>query len=556
MHATAIELELERLISKLRYAETAQRGYLLTHDSAFLKPFDNNIIRIKASVAEVKEMLADDPIQLKKLAELEELINLRYTLLIQNIIDPSKFIGLPDSVRRKIEYGNQLTEKARVTMREMLDYQNKQIDALRYEHNKYVIQTPILFGSIVFFTIVIFTYLFVRQFINGKRLKRANSELLVINESFVKGENLAKMGNWRYTFSTGKTNYSANFHALIGLKSEDKINDFKYYLSFVSKEDKALVINAFRDAYKNYKPFTISYKVILKDSKVKYIKSTGEIITDNNNEKHLIGISLDITDLVYYNKQLELKNRKLEVYNADLASFNYVASHDLQAPLRKIQMFISRLYDIEAQNLTATGREFLDRIHASASQMQRLINDLLMFSRTNAGNKRFEKTDLNVILKNVKDELSEIIAEKGAVVSNDLLPVINVIEYQIQQLFINLLSNSLKFVKNDTLPQISITCTTISHKKLSKFITLDEDFHFDKYFVLTFKDNGIGFEKTYATKVFQLLFRLHEKSVYPGTGIGLAICKKIVENHHGYITAESNPGEGAWFTIYLPQNLK
>ncbi len=418
-----------------------------------------------------------------------------------------------------------------------------------------VIENPFFHGSAVVFILSVFSWLLIWQYVNSKKLIRINNELLVTNQSFERAEKIAGMGNWRYTFRTGETSFSDNFYSLINLQPGSKPVDLQFWLSIVSPEDKQVVIRAFKEALQDHRPFVISYKLVLNNNTVKYFKSIGEIITDNNGEKHLIGINLDVTDIVNYNKQLEIKNRKLELYNADLASFNYVASHDLQAPLRKIQMFISRIYEMEASVLSERGREFLNRIHASASQMQTLINDLLMFSRTNASNKRYEKTDLNIILNNAMDELSEVIKEKKAVIKSETLPVVDVIEYQIQQLFINLLSNSLKFSKKDIDVTIKVTCSVITRKKLGKLVVLDEEYPHDKYYAISIVDNGIGFDKEYSQKVFQLLFRLHDKAQYPGTGIGLAICKKIVDNHMGYIWVDSTPGDGAQFVVFLPKNL-
>lgn len=414
-----------------------------------------------------------------------------------------------------------------------------------------IISTPIIYYTIVVLTLILFTFLFFKLNRERKKLIRMNDELIITNQSFAHAEELAGLGNWRHNFQDKKSTFSDNFYALLGFAPREKELNLHIFIEMVHPSDRQDVINVFRSAYRHYKPFTLSYRIHTKEKKLKFIKSIGRIIIDNNNQRYLIGINMDITELVNSNKQLEMKNRKLELFNADLASFNYVASHDLQAPLRKIQMFISRLNEVELQNISSQGKDYFKRIHAAAAHMQILINDLLMFSRTNADNKRFELTNLNEILNIAREELTLQIEETNADILSDDLPVLYAIPYQLQQLFINLLSNSLKFTREGTKPVIIISCELVG----KEFVTPEEEYISESFYKITFADNGIGFEKQYAEKIFNLLFRLHDKKYYPGSGIGLAICKKIVENHFGIIKAWSEPNKGSKFFIYLPTKL-
>lgn len=186
----------------------------------------------------------------------------------------------------------------------------------------------------------------------------------------------------------------------------------------------------------------------------------------------------------------------------------------------------------------------------SAGRMRTLINDLLQFSRTTKTEQIFEKTNLNNVLESVKEALSQQINEKSAKIESETLPVLKVIPFQMHQLFSNLISNSLKYSRENIPPEISITVKKVwseNDDRLPKNIGKD-------FYQIDFKDNGIGFEQDYAEKIFLLFNRLHGKTEYAGTGIGLAICKKIVENHQGFIFAEGKPGIGANFTIFLPIN--
>jgi light-regulated signal transduction histidine kinase (bacteriophytochrome) len=232
-----------------------------------------------------------------------------------------------------------------------------------------------------------------------------------------------------------------------------------------------------------------------------------------------------------------------------LESFNRVASHDLQEPLRKIQTFISRISENDKANLSEKGKEYVSKIESSASKMRILIDDLLLFSRTNKAEKIFEKTDLNLLLANASQELAQDIEEKNAIIQSSQLPVLNVIAFQMQQLFVNLIGNALKYNKPGVAPEIKIECEKLSTKDLPVFITDKRK----EYYKISVSDNGIGFEQEYAEKIFILFNRLHQKSDYAGTGIGLSICKKIAENHNGYIIAEGEPGVGATFSVFLPK---
>ncbi len=177
-----------------------------------------------------------------------------------------------------------------------------------------------------------------------------------------------------------------------------------------------------------------------------------------------------------------------------------------------------------------------------------LIHDLLEFSRTNTSDKHFEQTDLNQVLTKVTEDLSELIAEKGAEVNWSALPQLPLISFQIEQLFGNLISNSIKFAKPGEKPVVNITCEKVNWNEVPA-TALDVA---PSYYHITVADNGIGFKPEYSERIFMLFQRLHGRDAYDGTGIGLAICKKIMDNHHGFIAATSEPGEGATFHIYLP----
>jgi PAS domain S-box-containing protein len=251
-------------------------------------------------------------------------------------------------------------------------------------------------------------------------------------------------------------------------------------------------------------------------------------------------VTRDLSERKVAEDTLRRKNRELERINQELSSFAYIASHDLQEPLRKIQTFLSRINDLEKDNLSERSRDYFKRIENAGERMQQLIEDLLAYSRVRPDESKMEKVDLNIVLKDVTKTLSQLIEEKHAMVEAHSLPIVSGIQFQLQQLFTNLVSNAVKFSKPDVPPRVEV-------KLLERTKNSGKEFYH-----LIVKDNGIGFEEEYSQKIFELFQRLHGRSEYSGTGIGLAIVKKIVENHNGSIYATSKPGEGSVFHILLP----
>lgn len=256
-------------------------------------------------------------------------------------------------------------------------------------------------------------------------------------------------------------------------------------------------------------------------------------------------IGHDITSIMRANEKLQQVNVELERSNRELEQFAYVASHDLQEPLRKIQTFS----ELSEKNIQYPDilRRYLQKINSSASRMSELIRAVLNYSRLSIAETELEEVNLNNILANIKTDLELLIEEKKAVIDGKELPVIRANPLQVHQLFLNLISNSLKF--SDRSPQINISAKIVAGGEVKKSMMPRLLSH---YLELTFMDNGIGFEQQYAEQIFGIFQRLHSQSEYAGTGIGLSLCKKIMENHRGLIAVESTPGEGTCFYIYFP----
>jgi len=265
-------------------------------------------------------------------------------------------------------------------------------------------------------------------------------------------------------------------------------------------------------------------------------------------EERTADLNLVNIELAFQNEEKEKRAAELIIANKELLAFTYISSHDLQEPLRKILTFASIILENENKNLSENGKYNFQRMQLATRRMQQLIDDLLAFSRIKTTDHKFEKTDLSIIIEEVKTELSDTILEKHAIIETPELCAAHIITFQFRQLLYNLISNALKFSQPDIPSHIIINSRIVNGSKLNNWKLSPEK----SYCHITIKDNGIGFEPHFSERIFEVFQKLHGKDVYAGTGIGLAIVKKIVENHNGIIIATSELNKGATFDIYIP----
>ena len=364
-------------------------------------------------------------------------------------------------------------------------------------------------------------------------LKKAMAEL---SESEERNRIAIESSNDGFTFSKNSLFLHVNnrFLEIFGYASHDEVIG-KHIGLIIHRDDMDLVTGIYKNRMEGRPtPSRYEFKGIKKNGETVHIE-ISESITNYHGARVTLAFMRDITDRIKAERILSKTLKELARSNKELEQFAYIASHDLQEPLRKIIAFGDRLMAEKGNLLDSRGFDYLNRIVNSTKRMQNLISDLLTYSKVTSNTKPFETLSMDAVLNEVLEELEEVIKKTDACVTHDRLPEITGDYFQIKQLFQNLISNSLKFFESQKKPELIISHTVS-----------------DGHHVITFADKGIGFDEKYLSKIFTPFQRLHVSSAYEGSGIGLTICRKVVKCHGGDITAKSEPGKGAEFIVKLP----
>ncbi|GAB3691728.1 hypothetical protein GCM10027592_09980 [Spirosoma flavus] len=374
-------------------------------------------------------------------------------------------------------------------------------------------------------------------------LKTADQTYRVFIESMHEGAvTLNQQGQILYCNSTFATMVDQSLSTVIG-------SDLLTYLAPVSRPDcEDFIQQSWLSAGKT------EMTLVQKEKEMICLVSATPLVLDEGDCLSLIFTDLTLQKqtqalLKSRNEELAFMNQALNRSNNNLQQFAYVASHDLQEPLRKILQF-GDLLKSRYTTPSSDERDYLERMQSAASRMSALIRDILNFSRISTHAQSIKHVSLADVVNAVLTDLELRIQETNAIIAVDELPTVAGDASQLGQLFQNLLTNAIKFHRPDVQPRIQVTYQTLSAAELPS--TIKPARQSETYYQIQVVDNGIGFDQKYAERIFQVFQRLHNKNEFAGTGIGLAICEKIVANHGGVITATGQPGEGATFTIYLP----
>jgi PAS domain S-box-containing protein len=371
--------------------------------------------------------------------------------------------------------------------------------------------------------------------------KKIAQELKHREDQLVEAQALAQLGSFEWDMKKDTTTNSTQFYKIFEYTNRKQ---FDYFLSHVHPHDKEKLKACFENAFKtgNYE-CEFRYEI---NGKEKYIWSKGVVVFENGQPVKMTGTVQDITERRKIEETLLQKTIELEKRNTDLTEFTYVASHDLKEPLRKIATYADIILHKEQESFSAATQNHFQKIIESSKRMQKMIEDILALSSV-AGSKDKEAYPLQSILEEALSLLEHTIQQKKATVNSDGLPQAPVIPSLFRQLFLNLIGNALKFSKKEVPPQITITHAYLNDRKV---ITATKDHAC--HLAIRVQDNGIGFSNESSEKIFSLFQRLHTRKEYEGNGLGLAICKRIAEEHAGTITASSEPGKGATFTVIIP----
>jgi len=363
--------------------------------------------------------------------------------------------------------------------------------------------------------------------------KHAEKELRLKDELLHMTSEMAKIGGWEFDPQTLEGTWTDAVAIIHDLDPGNPTN-VNLGVGFYLPDSRRQIEQAIQNAIQFALPYDLELQMVTAKGNPKWVRTMGMPILEDGKVVKIRGIFQDITEQKKSQQQLLNMFDELKRSNAELEQFAYVASHDLQEPLRTVAGMVQLLQQRYKGQLDERADEYINLAFDGATRMQRLINDLLAYSRVDRRNNPMQPVDANLALKSALRNLEASIAAHGAAVTSDSLPTVEADATQLTQLFQNLIGNAIKF-HSERPPSIHIGA-----EKLGDFW---------RFFVC---DNGIGIEPQYFERVFLVFQRLHTRREYPGTGIGLSICKKIVERHGGRIWVESEPGQGATFYFTIP----
>lgn len=372
----------------------------------------------------------------------------------------------------------------------------------------------------------------------GQEIEFYQRELEITNQNLLEAQEMAHIGSWEVQVDTREMHWSLEMYNIYGMERNG--NDFKGLRDRFSVEDTEKLEYLFDRAVKYHEPYQLTMKIDV-NGEEKYIDAQAKPVFDNGELKKIVGTVMDVTSRHIAQRRLEFMNNELEQKVAertkDLEGFSYSVSHDLRAPLRSILGFSNILAEKYDTILDEEGHRLLDIIIRNSAKMSTLIEELLTFSRVGVTVPNFQEVDINMLMRTTWNEVYSAFEQKDKVnVTFEEMPTIFGASSLLNQVFSNLFSNALKYSSKNEEINISIKHRILDSKKIE----------------IVIEDNGCGFNMKYHEKLFGVFQRLHSEDEFPGTGVGLALVKRIVDKHHGKIWAESEVGQGSKFYLTLP----
>jgi PAS domain S-box-containing protein len=369
-----------------------------------------------------------------------------------------------------------------------------------------------------------------------QRIRKATEALVKSEERFDLAVRGTDAGIWDWDLETNKVYFSPRWKSMLGYGEDEIGDDPDEWVERIHPDDRPRVLETVRAYQSGEIPqYEVEHRLRQKDGSYRWILARGTVVRDAQRRPYrMVGSHIDITDRKTAEERLKSMAEALKRSNRDLEQFAYIASHDLQEPLRMMASYLQLLSQQYREQLPPHGQTLIDLSVDSGRRMQQLVNDLLAYSRVQTREIRFEPVDGNEVFDEAVENLQLAIRENGAAVTRDDLPTAMGDHSQLVQLLQNLIGNGIKFHGEEP-PRVHV-----SAERSADFWTF------------SVSDNGIGIESEYAETIFEVFQRLHTSDAYPGTGIGLAVCKRIVERHGGRIWFESEPGKGTTFFFTLP----
>jgi signal transduction histidine kinase len=542
-HSYHVKQLLQTILTTTVEAETDKRGFLLTGDSLLLQKKILTTQSLILQQTELDSLIQDNAEQVDNLKQLRRVIREKIAIINDIPVGRAGF-QLQYEMRTNTTEGTQAMDSVRKYIEKMMLVETHLLSVRTQRFSQRSSNMPIL--TITFFLgallILLVSYLALQVQLRQSQLHRNQFDFQHDEKEKQAAELVIANEELRYQSAEKEK------------RAEELLvanEELRYQSAEKEKRAAELVIANEELRYQSAEKEKRAAELVIANEELRYQsaekeKRAEELVTANK-------------ELQYQSVEKEKRTVELLIVNRDLQLFTQISSHDLQEPLRKLQMAASRINGNDYDNLSEKGKGFFNSMREAASAMQTLIDDLITYSETNNEERTFVKIDLGATVEEVKIGLKERIDDKNAVIEVVGSCKVSVIPFQFRQLLHNILGNALKFSQPQIPPHIIITGTVIKGVDIKKALHSDSVGKTEmllpevSYCHIRIADNGIGFEPEFSEKIFEVFQRLHTKDQYKGTGIGLAIVKKIVENHNGIITASSTRNEGATFDIYLPQ---